>query len=444
MSTPSVSPASLVVTVGVQCHVGKQRTENQDRVTRASTPFGELFVVADGMGGYEGGAEAAQATVDGLVGYLNANSTLSLSEAIQQAARNIGAELQQRAEANPALHGMGSTVVLCVVQGTRVTYAHAGDSRLYLIRDGQMQQLTRDHSVMERLVAQGTLTAAQAREHPDASVLTRAIGQGADVSLDLGEVTLQPRDALLLCSDGLWGYAQPAEMEAVAVSENLSPSAVAAALLELALEGGGGDNISIQYLRFEPTVTRTPNARLFGLPRAAAVAVIAIAIVLAIVAIGGAIRVLNSGKVDQQQQSGAPPAAPSNQRPAAGQSTSGTQAPASEKPATKPAMSGRSEPASTTARPKATPASKSQPSQQQPSQQPQPPADDHSPLNRAHQAVDKVTDAVKGVPGEVTGAAKNAEKSVEQKVHSRQPSSETPHQSDSPPSQNPPPDSEPH
>jgi PPM family protein phosphatase len=256
---PAANPqsGSLIVSVGVQCDVGRERTENQDRVTRANTPFGDLFVVADGVGGYQGGAEAAQATVEGFVNFLNSHGNFSLPDALQQAAQSISADLLQRSAANRALHGMGSTVVLCVLHDDKATYAHVGDSRAYLLRDHKLQQLTRDHSVMERLVSQGVLTPAQAREHPDASVLTKALGQSPDVTLDIAEIALQPRDAILLCSDGLWAYAQHSEIEAIAASENLSATAVAEALLNLALKGGGGDNISIQFLRFNPAAEST-------------------------------------------------------------------------------------------------------------------------------------------------------------------------------------------
>jgi PPM family protein phosphatase len=285
MSAPNSNSPQLVVSVGVQCHVGKERTENQDRVTRAATPFGDLFVVADGVGGYQGGAEAAQATVDGFVSYLNSHGNMPLQDALQQAVRSISADLQQRSAGNASRHGMGSTVVLAVIHGSSATYAHAGDSRAYLLRDQHLQQLTRDHSVMERLVSQGVLSLEQARQHPDASVLTRAIGSSSDVSLDISEVALQPRDALLLCSDGLWAYAQHNEMEAVAASENLSSSAIATALLNLALKGGGGDNISIQFLRFKTADHGRPVRAAKAISRATWPAV-ALASVLAISSVG--------------------------------------------------------------------------------------------------------------------------------------------------------------
>jgi len=270
----------------VQTNVGKERTENQDRVTRAATPFGDLFVVADGVGGHQGGSDAAQMVVDGFAKFLKANGNLPLPEALQQAVRAITSALQQRSAVHPELRGMGSTVVLCVVNGNHATYAHAGDSRVYLVRDHKVSQLTRDHSVMERMVSQGILTPAQAREHPDSSVLTRAIGQSSETSLDIAEITLQPNDALLLCSDGLWGYAKHEEMEAIATSESLSPSAVASALLSLALEGGGGDNVSIQFLRFQAVKSAKSSRSLLGMPMGKTISLAAIGTIMAAATVG--------------------------------------------------------------------------------------------------------------------------------------------------------------
>ena len=152
------------------------------------------------------------------------------------------------------------------------TIAHAGDSRAYLARDHRLNLLTRDDSLVERLISQGVLTPAQAREHPDSSVLTQAIGQRSEVTLTIEEFTLRPGDALLLCSDGLWGYAAHAEIEAIALASNISVTGVAEALLNLALQGGGGDNISLQFLRFAaPWAAVRTTVRWFGIKPALAV-----------------------------------------------------------------------------------------------------------------------------------------------------------------------------
>jgi PPM family protein phosphatase len=287
LSMPTThSQSALIVSVGAQCHVGKERTENQDRISRTATPFGDLFVVADGMGGYQGGSQAAQATVDGFSAYLQSHGDLRLQDAVQQAARTISGELQRLASSNPALRGMGSTVALCVVDGERLTYAHAGDSRIYLWRDGRLAPLTRDHSLTQRLVSQGALTQLQARTHPDSSVLTRAIGQSTDVVLDFAEITLRPDDAVLICSDGLWAYVRQEEIGAIAGSRSLSASAVADALLSLALEGGGGDNVSIQFLRFESQPVVKSVRSVWGFSRKWALGVLALVSLIAAATLG--------------------------------------------------------------------------------------------------------------------------------------------------------------
>jgi len=345
MPTPQSQPDSLVVSVGVQCNVGKERSENQDRITRAATTFGDLFVVADGVGGHQGGAEAAQAVVDGFARHLNAFGSLPLQEALQNAIRAISSDLQQRSVTNPALRGMGSTVVLCVVRGAHATYAHAGDSRAYLVRDSKLTQLTRDHSVMERMVSQGILTPAQAKDHPDASVLTRAIGQSADVTLDIADIALQPNDAMLLCSDGLWGYAKHEEMEAIATSPNLSATAVADALLNLALEGGGGDNISIQFLRFQAGKSVNSARYWLGMPRKKAVPVIALAAVLGAGSAGLYVSNHTLAKPNPDFSGSQPenPGQPGDSKPAEHKEKTPVPA-ASQKPATTPGKTGEARP----------------------------------------------------------------------------------------------------
>jgi len=329
----------------VQCNVGKERTENQDRVTRAATPFGDLFVVADGVGGHQGGAEAAQTVVDGFTRHLHAFGNLPVQQALQNAIRAIGSDLQQRSTANPALRGMGSTVVLCIVRGAHATYAHAGDSRAYLVRGGKLAQLTRDHSVMERMVTQGILTPAQAKDHPDASVLTRAIGQSADVQLDIADIDLRPNDAILLCSDGLWGYAKHEEMEAIVTSASLSATAVADALLNLALEGGGGDNISIQFLRFQAAKSVKSAKYLLGMPQRKAIPVIALAAVLGAGSAGLYLSNHTLAKPNTEVAQSEYPLPASDSKPLEHKSTTTASAPAPQEPVTTPAKPGDAKPA---------------------------------------------------------------------------------------------------
>ncbi len=242
--------------------------------------------MADGVGGYQGGAEAAQATVDGFTRGMEVHRLRPVAEALTATAQAINQELDLRARSQDPPGKMSSTVVLALIKGSTATIAHIGDSRAYLVRNGSMRQITRDHSVVQRLIDQGMVDASHAGEHPSASVLTQALGQPADVQLDIVDLALLPGDALLLCSDGLWGYVGAEDMETVVTSKELSPSACAEALLNLALQAGGGDNISIQFLKFSvPPVMVAPPGRFLGLtPKAVFGA--GLALVLAVLAFG--------------------------------------------------------------------------------------------------------------------------------------------------------------
>ena len=238
------------ISVGVQTHPGKVRSENQDRISGAHTPFGDLYLVADGVGGQQGGAEAAQYVVDAFVRYLTGTEEKDPVRALKEAAQLINSDLNRGLAGGGSNVGMSSTVVLALIQGWHAIIGHAGDSRAYLVRGAQMRPLTRDHSVIERLIAERHLSPDEAKSHPDASILTQALGQNRDCELETLEFDLIPDDCLLLCSDGLWAYATSGEMHAIVSSPSLRPQAVADALLNLALNNGGGDNVSVQFLRF--------------------------------------------------------------------------------------------------------------------------------------------------------------------------------------------------
>jgi protein phosphatase len=144
---------------------------------------------------------------------------------------------------------MGTTCTAIALVGNALHYVHVGDTRLYLVREGQITQITRDHSYVGRLLEAGMISREEAEKHPQRNILTAALGTSADLIMDSpGQPALvQPGDVLVVCSDGLWGQVQDAEiLQAVA---NQSPEAAARALIELARERGGPDNITLQILR---------------------------------------------------------------------------------------------------------------------------------------------------------------------------------------------------
>jgi serine/threonine protein phosphatase PrpC len=232
-------------------HAGIVRAENQDRCVRFASPCGEVVLVADGMGGAQGGATAAQMVVDGFQSQLlSLPATMPYADALQEAARSVAAQVHLiGSSGDPKVAGMGSTVVLALISGARLVVAHIGDSRAYLYRGLRLIPLTRDHTVVQRMVDAGMISEDAARCHPDASVLSRAIGQTAQVDLEISApIELEPGDGVLLCSDGLSGYVDDLMIEETLKGFETTPEEAVSALIQLALQTGGEDNVTVQYI----------------------------------------------------------------------------------------------------------------------------------------------------------------------------------------------------
>jgi serine/threonine protein phosphatase PrpC len=248
-------PGPLVFAFAEQCDRGTVREENQDNVLHARIPLGALLIVADGIGGYSGGATASRMVIAGFQAYLAAlPQDYPADCAIREASARANATIVAAASApNSPYRRMGSTVVLALLQqdatGTFAWIGHIGDSRAYLVRDGRLNRITSDHSAVQALLDRNLITPEQALNHPDASVLTRSLGHQPEVEIDLEKLSLMAGDSLLLCSDGLWGYVSEVEIERAAVNPELTTEAASRALLDLALAAGGHDNIGIEMVR---------------------------------------------------------------------------------------------------------------------------------------------------------------------------------------------------
>jgi PPM family protein phosphatase len=220
------------LSVGARTDVGRVREGNEDSYM-AEEP---LFAVADGMGGHQGGEVASKLALDTL---RNATDGEALARAVQDANRAVF----EQAGRDPGLAGMGTTLTAFLADGDTLRLAHVGDSRAYLLRDGDLQRITTDHTVVEGLVEKGELTPQEASIHPQRSILTRAIGVEGEVKVDQASIDLLPGDRLLLCSDGLTGMIDEAETKRI-LEEHADPQAAADALVEAANEAGGQDNIT--------------------------------------------------------------------------------------------------------------------------------------------------------------------------------------------------------
>ncbi len=232
--------------------IGYVRNENQDRLGDSILPAGNLYIVADGMGGHQGGALAAELTVRELQRYLSrAKPDISIEQIITQAFYEANRIVYEQAHSgDEATAGMGSTAVLLLINGACARVAHVGDSRAYLFRQSKLQLLTKDHTVVQKMVDAGMLTPQEASRHPHASILERAIGNKPDIGVEISEeFIVQDGDAFLLCSDGISGYVPDEEIEYVVRSSEKIQD-IPNDLIQLALEDRGGqDNATVQFIQ---------------------------------------------------------------------------------------------------------------------------------------------------------------------------------------------------
>lgn len=239
--------------------VGCQRENNEDSYLywepSGDEEFqrkGRLAVIADGMGGHEGGQEASRLAVETVREVYDQAFRDDPQAALVESFAAAHARIQDYADRHPAFQGMGTTCTALVLRGRQLYFAHVGDSRLYLVRDGSILRLTRDHSYVGRLVESGIVRAEDAEKHPQRHILTAALGAGRELSVDSAQrsVALLEGDDLLLCTDGLWSVVTEDELETT-VSGN-APAECCAALVKLARQRGGPDNITLQVLRIGP------------------------------------------------------------------------------------------------------------------------------------------------------------------------------------------------
>ena len=249
MSQPQPQTQTSSFTLGVLSDVGRKRSNNEDNYWVPPRDFnaellkarGYLCLVADGMGGHAKGEVASQMAVDLIPQLYYADTDMNFAASLNRAFRRANDEVFNAGrDADKA--GMGTTVVATIAWLDQVIVAHVGDSRIYLISQGQCKPLTRDHSQVQELVDQGLLTPEQARTHPYHNVITRAIGVFAETEPEINQVAWQPGDALLLCSDGLTNLVSDAEIGEIV--SKFPPQKAAEQLIALANKRGGPDNIT--------------------------------------------------------------------------------------------------------------------------------------------------------------------------------------------------------
>lgn len=233
--TNNTSPIEVVSSYyGSRTEVGHVREHNEDSLT----VLPPLFAVADGMGGHEAGEIASEITINTLNDLAPESAD---AEALARAVVAANLNVIKAPSQGIGREGMGTTLTAAILEKERLIIAQVGDSRAYLLHNGSLQQITRDHSLMADMIEAGQLTEAEARVHPNRSVITRAIGSDPHMQPDLYELNVETGDRLLLCSDGVCGMIEDSEIASI-MRQAPSAQACADQLVEAALHAGGFDN----------------------------------------------------------------------------------------------------------------------------------------------------------------------------------------------------------
>ena len=226
--------------------VGQRRKINQDCVYASVEPVGNLpnlFIVADGMGGHKAGDFASRFAVNAVRESIGASQETNpiklIRDAIELANRGILRESSEHEE----MRGMGTTIVVTTIIDRYAYTANVGDSRLYLLGD-TLNQITKDHSLVEEMVRLGEITEAEARNHPDKNIITRAVGATSNVDIDFFDYKVGPGGIILMCSDGLSNMVEDEEIRRI-LRRTISIEEKARVLVETANENGGKDNIAV-------------------------------------------------------------------------------------------------------------------------------------------------------------------------------------------------------
>lgn len=262
------------LTCGAKTDLGRVRENNEDKFDSLEpedatilAARGRLYAVADGMGGHAAGQIASELALKSVIREYYANTGDGLEAALTAAVQAANSLVHDTARAIPGRSGMGTTLTAAVIHENRLVAAQVGDSRLYLLREGAIRQVTEDHSWVAEQVRLGALDAASAARSPFRNVITRSLGAEAEVRVDLFEEELRPGDRLLLCSDGLSGQVPDERMASLAGKD--TPSVACLELIDAANDSGGRDNITVLLLRvdsIEPFASGGSAARLAAQP----------------------------------------------------------------------------------------------------------------------------------------------------------------------------------
>lgn len=235
--------------LGIETDVGNKRTFNEDSVGYYEEEDFGIFVIADGMGGHNAGEVASKIAIDTIIEYvINHKKDRSEEEILNEAILSANRKIYRESLLNESCNGMGTTLVGAFVRGNNLTMVNIGDSRGYILKDGRLVKVTKDHSLVQELLDNGTITNEEAKNHPNKNVITRALGTNPVVTADYYSLDIRGVSKILLCSDGLTNEVSEEDIFRVLQGYNGNQCME---LINMSKKNGGRDNISIIIFKGE-------------------------------------------------------------------------------------------------------------------------------------------------------------------------------------------------
>lgn len=243
---------SLIYAAETDKGIVRELNEDSCAIIPVSAESSCVFVIADGMGGHNCGELASRLAVEYIKDNLHIEACTDdsvIPRELENIVKKANAAVYEKSLESDEVSGMGTTLTMAVITGKKLTAAHVGDSRLYLVRAGSIKQLTEDHSYIGELVRQGTLTKEEAEKHPRKNVITRAIGCTSEILVDIISYDIEDGDIFVLCTDGLTNMVS--EQDILQIVGSSEPEAACAKLIEAANRNGGEDNITVIVIKCE-------------------------------------------------------------------------------------------------------------------------------------------------------------------------------------------------
>lgn len=237
--------------VGILSDIGNFREINEDCVGYFENETVKIYIVADGVGGHNAGEIASKIAVDKTIEYIKSfNGTGDIKEVLRSGILLANEEIYRLSLTKKGLSGMGTTVTACVIYDGKLFIANIGDSSCFIISNSDIIKVTKDHSLVQELIDEGSITEAQARNHPNKNIITRALGTGSRVEVDIFEIPLKDITKIILCTDGLTDELEPREILEYAIS-SIDNIKACKELIAIAKSRGGRDNISVMIFEGE-------------------------------------------------------------------------------------------------------------------------------------------------------------------------------------------------